>query len=923
MRFRTFFIVLLFILLGLLLWSAGLYTDYLWFNHLNYASVFFTVFLSEWAVRLAACLVFFLFLFINLLFMRGVLLNVPNLELRERIIGTALGRMLTPRKITLFFLVSSLAVSFLLSSYTGGLWLEVQQFLRGARFGVTDPVFNLDASFYIFQLPFWRLLYTYLQTMVILTILVAGFIYFLTDPPVQVGRKVVFFPSRGQGHLSLLLTFAFLLKAWDYRLKMFELLLSPRGATFGPGYTDLNANLPALWILFFLTLGICVVLIYNIYRRQSRLIFISVAVLIGASLVVGSIYPSLVQQFRVEPNEFAYERPFLEHNINYTLKAYGLDNVGIEDYPAREELDWGDLEEDADTLQNVRLWDYRPLLDTYKQLQGIRPYYDFASVDTDRYYLDREYMQVMLSVREMDQTQLAEQARTWVNTRLQYTHGYGLTMSPVAEVSPQGLPKFTIGDIPPVVERGVELTRPEIYYGELSSNYVIVNSNTREFDYPMGDTNVYTSYEGTGGIPLSNLGRRLLYALKFSDYRILISSEITDGSRIMLNRPVRERVFRIAPFLRYDADPYPVIAGGGIYWILDAYTTTNNFPYSEPFGGINYMRNSVKVVVDAYNGTVDYYIVDPSDPLIVTYAKIFPALFKSLEEMPEEIKAHLRYPETLLSLQAQVFATYHMADPVVFYNREDLWQIPNEKYRGTVQPVEPYYTILELPGEENPEFVLILPFTPTTRDNMIAWMAGRSDGDNYGELVVFLFPKDRVVFGPMQIETRIDQNTLISQQLALWDQRGSRVVRGNLLVLPVNDSILYVEPVFLEAEQSQLPELARVIVGFGERVVMEPTLEEALVAIFGAHDPSGLEAPGELHGPEGIDEEEPDETAAPEPAPPADIPGLARRAQQLFQKAQESLREGDWSGYGSSLQELEIVLDELAELSAANANITE
>jgi|LSQX01.1.fsa_nt_gb uncharacterized membrane protein (UPF0182 family) len=918
MRLKTFLIVLFVILAGLLFWVAGRYTDYLWLNHLNYASVFFTVFLSGWAVRLAAWLVFFLFLFINLMFMRGVLLNVPNLELRERIIGTALGRMLTPRKITLFFLVSSLVVSFLLSSYTQGLWLEVRQFLQGVSFGVTDPVFNLDASFYVFRLPFWRLLYIYLQTMVVLTILVAGFIYFVTDPPVQVGRKFIFFPSRGQGQLSLLLTFAFLLKAWDYRLKMFELLLSPRGATFGPGYTDLNANLPALWILFFLTLGICIVLIYNIYRRQSRLIFLSVATLIGASLVVGSIYPSLVQQFRVEPNEFVYERPFLEHNIHYTLKAYGLDNVSTKNYPAKEDLEWEDLEESADTLQNVRLWDYRPLLDTYKQLQGIRPYYDFASVDTDRYYLDGEYRQVMLSVREMDQTQLAEQARTWVNTRLQYTHGYGLTMSPVAEVSPQGLPKFTIGDIPPVIEGGVELARPEIYYGELSSNYVIVNSNTREFDYPMGDTNVYTSYEGTGGIPLSNLGRKLLYALRFSDYRILISGEITSESRVMYNRTISERVTRIAPFLQYDADPYPVIADGRIYWILDVYTTTNNFPYSEPYGGINYLRNSVKVVVDTYNGTVDYYIVDPSDPLIVTYAKIFPELFKSLEEMPEEIKAHLRYPETLLSLQAQVFATYHMKDPVVFYNREDLWQIPNEKYRGTVQPVEPYYTILELPGEEDPEFVLILPFTPTTRDNMIAWMAGRSDGDNYGELLVYLFPKDRVVFGPMQIETRIDQNTLISQQLALWDQRGSRVVRGNLLVLPVNDSILYVEPVFLEAEQSQLPELARVIVGFGEQVVMEPTLEEALITIFGAHDRQAPEVSDDLPGPEGIDVEveDPDEPTEPRPGLPPDIPGLARRAQQLYQEAQESLSEGDWAGYGSSLQELEVILDELAELSA-------
>ena len=462
MRLKTILIVLFIVLVGFLFRVAELYTDYLWFNHLNYVSVFFTTFLSEWGVRLAAWLVFFLFLFVNLMFMRGAIINVLNLELRERVFGTVLGRMFTPQRITFFFLISSLVVSFLLSSYTGSLWLEVQQFLQGVSFGVTDPIFNLDASFYVFQLPFWRLLYTYLQTMVILTILVAGFIYFVTDPPVQVGRKVIFFPSRGQGHLSLLFTFAFILKAWDYRLKMFELLLSPRGAIFGPGYTDLNANLPALWILFFLTLGICIVLIYNIYRRQSRLIFLSVAILIGASLVVGNIYPSLVQQFRVEPNEFAYERPFLEHNINYTLKAYGLDDVRTENYPAREELEWEDLEKDADTLQNVRLWDYRPLLDTYKQLQGIRPYYDFASVDTDRYILDGQYRQVMLSVREMDQTQLAEQARTWVNTRLQYTHGYGLTMSPVTGVSPQGLPEFTIGDIPPVVKGGLNLSRPEI-----------------------------------------------------------------------------------------------------------------------------------------------------------------------------------------------------------------------------------------------------------------------------------------------------------------------------------------------------------------------------------------------------------------------------------------------------------------------------
>ncbi|MDO9535638.1 MAG: UPF0182 family protein [Bacillota bacterium] len=910
MSIRSLIIALFIILVGAFIWVSGLYTDFLWFDNLAYGSVFLTVFLSQWGVRLAAWFIFFIFLFVNLIFMRGVLLNVPNLELRERITGTFFGRMLTPRKITLFFLVSSLVVSFLLSSYTGGVWLEVRQFLHGAQFGINDPIFNQDASFYVFQLPFLRSLYTFLQTIVILTILVTGTIYFITDPPVQVGRKIVFLPTRGKGHLSLLLVFAFLLKAWDYRLKMYELLLSPRGATFGPGYTDLNANLPALWILLFLTLAICGLLIFNIYRRQSRLIFLSIVVLLGASILVGSIYPSLIQQFRVEPNEFSFERPFLEHNIAFTLKAYGLDDVKTEDYPALQSLEWEDLKAAAGTIENVRLWDYRPLLQTYNQLQGIRPYYEFQDVDTDRYILDGDYRQVMLSVREMNQARLATQAQTWINTRLQYTHGYGVTMSPVADVSSQGLPEFTVGDIPAVLSGGLELTRPEVYYGELSSNYVIANTKTAEFNYPSGDTNVYAHYEGTGGVPLNSLGRKLLYALKFSDYRIAISAEITDQSRIMFNRPIRQRVSKIAPFLRYDADPYPVIADGKIFWILDAYTVTRSFPYSEPFGGVNYMRNSVKVVIDAYNGSVDFYIVDPSDPLILTYANIFPELFKPIEQMPEEIISHIRYPETYFSLQAQVFAVYHMIDPVVFYNREDLWQIPMEKYGENVQAVEPYYTVLQLPGEEEPEFLLVLPYTPARRDNMIAWMAGRSDGENYGELLVYLFPKDRVVFGPMQIETRIDQNTLISQQLSLWDQRGSRVIRGNLLVLPINDTVLYVEPVFLEADQSQLPELARVIVGFGDRVVMERTLEEALVSLFGARGDTLIpEIPGDVPGPE---DEEPDETVEPRPGVPSSVEELARRAQELFQEADNNLKAGDWAGYGRALEELESVINELA-----------
>lgn len=919
MRIRITLIALL-AALGLTIWAAGLYTDLLWFENLGYGTVFWNILLSQWAVRLAAGLIFFLFLYTNLLFTRRTLLSSLNLELRERIFGTYFGRLLTKRGLTLFFLFGSLFLAFVFSSYTGGLWLQVRQFLQGVEFGLVEPILQKDVSFYIFQLPFWRSLYVFMQTLVIITFFVLIILYLLTNPPVQVGRKVLFFPYRGWGHLSFLLSLVFLLKAGDYFLQMYGLLFSPRGVTFGPGYADLHANLPALWVLFFLALATGGLLIYNIFRRRPRLIGISVGILFGASLLLGGIYPSLVQQFRVDPNELALERPYIENNIKFTRRAYALDKVRVEHYPVSRKLNFADLQVAGGTIENVRLWDYRPLRQTVNQLQGIRPYYAFSDVDTDRYYLDGQYRQVMLSARELDPEKLAAPARTWINLRLQYTHGYGLAMTPVARVTEQGLPEFIVQDIPPVLSGGLELPRPEIYYGEMGSDYVLVNTKTPEFNYPLGDTNVYTHYAGRGGVQLNSLGKKLLYALKFSDYNLLLSGELTKQSRIMFNRRIPERVEKIAPFLRYDEDPYLVLAEGKLFWLLDAYTVTDMFPYAEPFAGLNYIRNSVKVVIDAYEGAVDFYITDPTDPLLLTYARIFPGLFQPLTAMPEGLASHLRYPEAYLALQARVYATYHMLDPVVFYNREDFWQIPNEKYEGEFQPVEPYYTILQLPGSEQSEFVLVLPFTPARKDNMIAWMAGRCDGENYGELLVYLFPKERVIFGPMQIETRIDQNTLISQQLTLWDQRGSRVIRGNLLVLPLGGALLYVEPVFLQAEQSELPALARVIVSFEDRVVMEPTLEEALAAIFGSG--SGEDADST---PPPVDGQEPD-PARPEesdglrPENADDVQALARRAQELLQEAQENQRSGDWSAYGRVLQELEKTLAELVQRSATDAN---
>lgn len=915
--------------LGLVIWGGRLYTDLLWFENLNYDAVFWNILLSRWTVRLAAGLIYFLFLYINLLFTRRALLGSLNIELRERIFGTYFGRLLTRRGLSLLFLGGSLLMTIILTAYTGELWLQVRQFLQGAEFGLVEPIFQKDLSFYIFQLPFWRSLYVFLQMSVISTLFILFILYLLTNPPVQVGRKMLFFPYLGWGHLSLLLSLAFLLKAGDYFLQMYGLLFSPRGVTFGPGYADLHANLPALWILFFLALATGGLIIYNIFQRRPRLIGLGAGILIGASILLGGIYPSLVQQFRVDPNELVLERPYIENNIEFTRRAYALDRVCVEHYPVNRKLDFADLKVAGGTLENVRLWDYRPLRQTINQLQGIRPYYAFRDVDTDRYYVDGQYRQVMLSARELEPEKLSVPARTWINLRLQYTHGYGLAMTPVARVTEQGLPEFIVQDIPPVLEGGLELSRPELYYGETGSDYVLVNTKTEEFDYPLGDTNIYTHYAGRGGVQLNSLAKKLLFALKFSDYNLLLSGELTKESRIMFNRRILERAQKIAPFLRYDEDPYLVLAEGKLFWLLDAYTVTDMFPYAEPFDGLNYIRNSVKVVVDAYEGTVGFYIIDPADPLLLTYARLFPGLFQPLEAMPEGLISHLRYPEAYLALQARVYATYHMQDPVVFYNREDFWQVPNEKYGGEYQPVEPYYTILQLPGAEQPEFVLILPFTPAHKDNMIAWMAGRCDEENYGELLVYLFPKERVIFGPMQIETRIDQNTHISQQLTLWDQRGSRVIRGNLLVLPLGGALLYVEPVFLQAEQSELPALARVIVSFEDKVVMEPTLEEALVAIFGSGTEEDLPPlPPPVDGQEFTPaqqeeggELQPAETnGGSKPEIPDDVRVLARRAQEIFLEAQENQQNGDWAAYGRDLQELEKILAELVQKSAADAN---
>jgi len=886
----------LIIVVGLILLFGNIYLEYLWFDNLGYSSVFLTVVFSKWGIRVLSWFIYFSFILVNLFITRKYIKEFLYRRDNDRtvVIDLPYKGAFFPGRINLTLVVISAVVAFLFTSFAGGYWLEVLQFFKGAKFNLTDPIFNKDIGFYVFRLPFLEFFYQYVFMLLSITLLAVAAIYFITNPPRRINGKWDFFP-RGQLHVTVLLAMVFVTKAFGYVLQMYDLLYSPRGVAFGASYTDIHAQLPGLRILFILSLGLALLVLANLFLKRSRLVVYTVIGLIVASMVLGNVYPSLVQKFIVEPNEFDKEKPYIEYNIKMTQRAYGLDQIEVKNFPANDNLTPQDLKESDGTIKNIRLWDYRPLQQTYSQLQEIRPYYELQNIDTDRYTIDGVYRQVMVAARELDQDKLSAKAQTWVNKRLQYTHGYGIVMSPVNEVTPDGLPRLFIKNIPPVSSVDLQITRPEVYYGEMTDEMVITNTRTKEFDYPKGQVNAYTTYEGDGGVPMGSFLRRVLFALKFGDFRILLSDSLTPESRIMYDRNILRRVNKIAPFLRYDRDPYLVLNDGKLFWIQDAYTVTIRFPYSEPYGEINYIRNSVKVVIDAYNGSVDFYVVDPEEPIVKTLRTIFPRLFKPFEEMPEGLKDHIRYPEDLFKIQSRVYTTYHMTDPRVFYNKEDQWEIPREVYANETIEVEPYYTILELPGENEPEFILMQPFSPLKKNVMISWMAGRCDEEHYGKLLVYLFPKDKQVYGTSQIEARIDQDPYISQQLSLWNQRGSNVIRGNLLALPVKDSIIYVEPVYLQAEQSQIPELIRVIVAYRESVVMEPTLQDALAAIFEV-EPQRVEKPVE-----------PEERLS--------MKELIKRANELFLRAQERQRQGDWAGYGELLDKLEEVLNRLSQMA--------
>ena len=875
--------------------------EYLWLEALGYESVFWTIRLLQIGLFVFAFVLVFAYLWINFLILAGRLdLRAVASEMRRQLAGrtsqagqtgqagpgpSLLANLgLSGAGVRLPILVLVVVIALVFGLVFAGHWDSLLRFHWSEIYGEAEPVYGRDIGFYLFELPIIELIQNGLLVASLIgsAIVVATYLY---GEALRIGwRRGVEASREVLWHVAANLVLFLVALAWGYYLDRFALLQSTDGVVYGVGYTDFHVVRPALWIMVGATLGLAAALLLPRLLRRPGMAILVVGAYLAISVVCLMLAPWAVQGFAVEPNELELERPFLRHNIAFTRKAFDLDRIEERSHGAAQVLTSDAVSRNSETIDNVRLWDWRPLSQTFRQLQQIRLYYEFNDIGVDRYLIDGAYRQVMLSARELSD-RLPGKADTWVNRRLQFTHGYGLVMGLTAEKSDQGTPVLTVKDLPPKTTGGLTVTEPAIYYGETMSGYRIVPTSVEEFDYPKGDENVYANYAGRGGVRLDSFWKRLLFAWHQFDAGILLTSYLTPESRIQLWRGVDGRVRRIAPFLRRDADPYLVLSAGRLYWIQDTYTISSGFPYAEPYGdAFNYIRNSVKVVIDAYDGDVHFYVVDPGDPILRVYRKALPSLFRDVGELSADLRNHLRYPQELFEAQVAKYSIYHMTVPQVFYNGEDMWAAPFEKYGGEQILMKPYYVLMKLPDEARLEFLLMTPMTPINRDNMIAWIAARNDFPGYGELIVYKLPKERLIFGPIQVEALIDQDTDISRQLSLWDQRGSRVIRGNLIVIPIEQSFLYVEPVYLVAEGTNIPQLKRVIVAAGDRVAMEPTLTEALANVFGERFQRTVEPP----------------TAA--------QTGTVAAARAALKAAQDSLAAGDWDAFGRAMQQLNQIL---------------
>jgi len=883
------------------------YTDWLWFGEVGYQGVFLTIVRSEASLFTITFVIAVLWLVFNLRLALGSMREGrPIFTTQQGIEVTLPGR----QQLQTIASAIAMVLSGLIGLYASSQWEAWVLWQKAVPFGQQDPILGYDIGFYVFTIPFLQFVRGIAQTLVIMAALGAGAIYALSGMVLTGPSSFLTMTPTVRRHIALLVAIFFLLVAGGAWLGRFELLAHPAGIIYGASYADMHARMPVALVLTVVSvLGALLAVGHGLTRRNWP-IPVAVAVYLIVSLG-GEAYATLLQRFVVTPNEQARESPFIRNNIDATRRAFALDRVGEQGLTGDAVLTRDDIARNAPTLQNVRLWDHQPLLDTFGQLQEIRTYYDFVSVDNDRYIVNGRQQQVMLSARELNSNSLPN--RTWVNERLTFTHGYGLTLGPVNQVTSEGLPVLYVRNLPTETIPELPITEPSLYFGELSNDYVIVRTRTREFHYPRGDENVFTQYAGSGGLALESLGRRIMFALRFGAYQIAFNDDTTGESRILFHRNIAERVQEIAPFLTFDRDPYLVLGDGGLYWMYDAYTTSNRYPYSTPAAGVNYIRNSVKIVIDAYNGTTTFYAADPKDPVLATYANVFSGMFKPLAEMPATLRSHIRYPEDMFALQASVFATYHMTEPAVFYNREDQWEVPTIDDSGDAQAaMQPYYTIMRLPGEADAEFIQMLPFTPRRRDNLAAWLVARSDAEHYGEVRVFEFPKQKVVFGPRQVVARINQDQMISPQITLWNQQGSQVTWGTLMVIPIEESLIYVRPLYLRGAGGRIPELTRVVVVYQDQIVMEQTLEGALARLFGGSAPPRV--PPTTTTSTSAQPTQPVATAAAAAAatsPP--LAGLADEAQAHYQRAIDAQRAGDWAKYGEELRALGQTLDRMKQ----------
>ncbi|MBN1498213.1 MAG: UPF0182 family protein [Spirochaetes bacterium] len=880
--------------------SSGFYADYEWFRMYKGLNIFWVLFFTKFNVHILFALIFigifsFNFLLIRLLGGKGRIFTSNILsKLQLPLLGTP------KRALFILLAISVLAAGFMMGGAASAFWKEYLLFKNAVAFTgfPKDPIFSMDIGLYVFKLPFFQFLYGWLMTSLVITALFS-IVFHIVNGGILIRDTKIEFSLFARAHISTLLAMIVFLYGIGYKLDAYELLFSKIGKFYGAGYTAVHANLLAYHAAMVISFIAAALFLFNIFKRSFMLPLIVLATIIPVFFILGSAFPGIQQRFIVEPNELDKERPYIEHNIKFTRIAYDIAKAREVPFANKQNLTYQDILKNKNTLDNVRIWDWQPLKKSYKQLQELKPYYYFNDVDVDRYMINNRKIAVNLSARELDINRLGKNSQTWQNRHLLYTHGYGAVLSRVDKITSEGQPEMLIYDIPPKFSVDILIERPEIYFGEHDNAYIITNTSMKEFDYPYGEENKFTIYNGTGGTQLDSLFKRIMFAAVYKDINILISGTISENSRLHYRRNIVEMVREYTPFLDFDGDPYLVISDKKMYWIIDAYTTTDQFPYSTPtdIGNrkINYVRNSVKIVIDAYNGTMDYYISDENDPIIKVYANIFPGIFKEMKNMPADLKSHIRYPESYFTIQARTLLRYHMTRPDVFYNNEDAWHIARQVQDNKEDEMRSYYLVTRLPDEKRDEFIMILPFTPYKKDNMIAFLTAKCDMPDYGELKLYQLPKDKLSYGPLQVDSRINQNPDISKQLSLWNQRGSGVIRGTMLAIPIEESILFIEPLYLKSESSEMPELKRVIVAFSDKIVMEKDLPAALERLFsgGAFIDSGpfMDASMESR-----------------------LKDLAVRAMNHYNQAESSMREGNWTKYGEHLNMLKEILERMNSL---------